>query len=311
VWLRVRHVQRMPDDVGVTRRPWAEAGHTALAMAATVPVRAAAPAFAPPGSPPPPPGAFPPTADWANEDGNEVAAWERSTLRPQGALPPPGLAVALEGAMLERLPGTSLRSRSSDSAASSRRDWHGTSPIPPPRNTDTNNHVDEDDDPEGLHTAPATIAASDDAHDGTAVRRVPHAGRAKDAPPAVVVSMPSQMPQPTLGGRVAVPLAITFHDVCLNVDLPAPGPTHHQHRRRLCPKAAWCWPGKRCGMPTARRAVLDHVEAHVPAGSMVALMGPSGSGKTTLLSLLGGRLPMPWTGHLRFGHLEPSKALRK
>lgn len=48
------------------------------------------------------------------------------------------------------------------------------------------------------------------------------------------------------------------------------------------------------------QTVLNHLDLHIEAGSIVALLGPSGCGKSTLLKLLAGLL-QPQQGTLQFG----------
>lgn len=49
-----------------------------------------------------------------------------------------------------------------------------------------------------------------------------------------------------------------------------------------------------------QQPVLQHIDLHLPAGQMTALVGPSGSGKSTLAWLLGGLLE-PGSGNIRIG----------
>jgi sulfate transport system ATP-binding protein len=50
-------------------------------------------------------------------------------------------------------------------------------------------------------------------------------------------------------------------------------------------------------------AALDHVDLHIAAGELVALLGPSGSGKTTLLRVIAGLLPADG-GRVLFGDTD-------
>ncbi len=51
------------------------------------------------------------------------------------------------------------------------------------------------------------------------------------------------------------------------------------------------------------RPVLSHVNLHVPAGKLVAVMGPNGVGKSTLLGIVSG-LISPAKGHVEIGGLR-------
>lgn len=53
--------------------------------------------------------------------------------------------------------------------------------------------------------------------------------------------------------------------------------------------------------------VLNHIDMHIEAGSIVALLGPSGCGKSTLLRLLAG-LTDPAQGEIHFGERLVAKA---
>ena len=60
--------------------------------------------------------------------------------------------------------------------------------------------------------------------------------------------------------------------------------------------------GKRYGSTAA----LDHVDLHIGAGELVALLGPSGSGKTTLLRVIAGLLPAD-AGRVLFGDTDATR----
>src|SRR5690606_34010774 len=53
-------------------------------------------------------------------------------------------------------------------------------------------------------------------------------------------------------------------------------------------------------------AALDHVDLHIGAGELVALLGPSGSGKTTLLRVIAGLLPAD-SGRVLFGETDATE----
>jgi len=53
-------------------------------------------------------------------------------------------------------------------------------------------------------------------------------------------------------------------------------------------------------------AALDHVDLHIAAGELVALLGPSGSGKTTLLRVIAGLLPAD-EGRVLFGDTDATR----
>ncbi|MBL5882484.1 ABC transporter ATP-binding protein [Lelliottia aquatilis] len=53
--------------------------------------------------------------------------------------------------------------------------------------------------------------------------------------------------------------------------------------------------------------VLNHIDLHIDAGSVVALLGPSGCGKSTLLRLLAG-LTQPAAGEIFFGGRQVARA---
>jgi putative ABC transport system ATP-binding protein len=67
---------------------------------------------------------------------------------------------------------------------------------------------------------------------------------------------------------------------------------------------------KRFGEGEARVDALKHVDLHVSAGELVALIGPSGSGKSTLLSIAGALLT-PTEGQARLDGVDLTRSSAK
>ena len=91
-----------------------------------------------------------------------------------------------------------------------------------------------------------------------------------------------------------LPIAITWQDVKVTVDIPAPS---FFEKRRLKKKAAQAASSSKTTptdavVPAAvasTKVILDGVSGYCQPGQLLAIMGSSGAGKTSLLNLLAGR----------------------
>ena len=308
------------------------------------------PPVAPPSAPAPlPPGTAPDHGDdESDQDDEEVATWEAERFSGQyGRVrwPPPCPPLSLESAMGEvQHFTTTWRARSGEDLArvgsgdddddddgggdngnGNGGDLRGPSgpapapPLPPPSSTEAIM-------PSAPTSSVASIAQGPGEGPPSGSVAIPMAGTttlARRRPVQTDRARRSQqralhradevdrLEHADLGGPVQVPLALDFDHIHFQVKLPQPSVWSRLFRRggkKAGPSAS---ASATMARPPRERVILDNVEGHIAAGEMVALMGPSGSGKTTLLSLLGGRMPFPWTGHVAFGEYPPSKPLRK